>query len=411
MHAANSSLLDLVVNLTDPTGRSDAARLLARRLGADDLIIFVVDAEVEALLPAPGFPQTLSQGRDWRLFLTDCKDKGSASGKLAWLKAADPSAVLGYAASDGSVIVLVGGTPRSDSAELDEVCDLLPLLAAAFRGEKAAQIAESNAAAARQAAAQTRHLAQTLDHARRELQQALRVRDQFLTIAAHELRTPLTSLLGYCQVMTRRTRREGTLNERDQAALDTIYTQAQRLHRMINDLFDLVRLQSNAVVIKREPVDLSQVCRRLVDELSAGIESHTVTLETEAPLMVMGDEQRLEHVLENLLSNAIKYSPNGGAIDVSAIRRNGDACISVSDHGIGIPAEARERLFTRYYRAGNVNPSNISGLGIGLYLVNQIVASHGGTVDFQSEIHKGSTFTVCIPLLQEEPVSSSEPTG
>ena len=389
-------LLNLVSELTSVKRRREAARTLARHLGAEELIIFIEDPEIEVLLPAPGFPQTLPQGRTWRAFIGDCITKHYHTGSLPFPDADTIRPAHGFVGRDGSMMVLLGGAPNRE--EVEETCLFLPLLAAAFRGERAAEVAEGHAAMASQSAAQAKLLTETLDKARRDLQQALHARDQFLTIAAHELKTPLTSLLGYCQVLQRRLARETGMSERNQAALDTIYSQAQRLHKMVNQLFDLGRTQTGVLALEHEPFDLSLLCTRLVNELQPTLEKHKVELHAAEKLIVTADEVRIERVLQNLLDNAIKYSPDGGQIVVNVTSQNGFACIAVSDPGMGIPEEARKEMFNRYYRASNVNPRHISGLGIGLYIVDQIVASHGGKIEVSSEVGRGSTFTVCLPI-------------
>ena len=112
----------------------------------------------------------------------------------------------------------------------------------------------------------------------------------------------------------------------------------------------------------------------------------------------MGDELRLEQVIQNLVQNAIKYSPAGGYVEVRAARNGTMACISVIDQGIGIPQGALSRLFTRFYRAPNVDPQHISGMGVGLYVVQEIVSLHGGKVTVESQEGVGSTFTIYLPL-------------
>jgi signal transduction histidine kinase len=115
------------------------------------------------------------------------------------------------------------------------------------------------------------------------------------------------------------------------------------------------------------------------------------------PLAVDGDELRLEQVFQNLLQNAIKYSPDGGAVKVHLASHPGQICVTVTDHGLGIPQESIPHLFTRFYRAANVDPRSISGMGIGLYVVKEIVGLHGGTVAVESAEGQGSVFTVCLP--------------
>jgi len=116
---------------------------------------------------------------------------------------------------------------------------------------------------------------------------------------------------------------------------------------------------------------------------------------------VQGDAERLEQVLVNVLQNAIKYSPEGGQIRV-AVRRDGqEARVSVKDPGIGVPKEEQARLFQRFFRAGNATTRNYSGLGIGLFVANEIVRRHGGRFEVESEVGSGSTFTICLPALQQ----------
>ena len=118
--------------------------------------------------------------------------------------------------------------------------------------------------------------------------------------------------------------------------------------------------------------------------------------------MIDGDALRLEQVVQNLLQNAIKYTPGGGTITVRVEQHGQMGCIVVSDPGIGIPAEALPRLFQRFYRAANVEQGGIGGLGIGLYVVKEIVTLHSGTITVESAEGAGSTFTVCLPLTQAE---------
>ena len=120
----------------------------------------------------------------------------------------------------------------------------------------------------------------------------------------------------------------------------------------------------------------------------------------DTPVVIAGDRVRLEQVLQNLLDNAMKYSPEGGLITVRVEQRNAQAVLSVSDQGIGIPEEARAKLFDRFYRASNIDRRQMQGVGIGLSIVTEIVALHGGVVEIDSAEGRGSTFTVRLPLSQ-----------
>lgn len=235
--------------------------------------------------------------------------------------------------------------------------------------------------------------------ARAEAEAAVRVRDQFLSVAAHELRTPLTALLGYAQLLARRTERSGALNERDQRTMQIIVDQTARLNRMITTLLDTSRMGLGQLQIERHPMDLRALVERLVEETRSTLVQHTLSLDIPAdPLIIYGDEMRLEQALQNLMQNAIKYSPDGGPVHVSLTQRNTYAAIAVNDRGLGIPADALPNLFQRFFRAENVEAQNITGMGVGLYVVKEIVSHHGGVVDVVSEENVGSTFTLLLPM-------------
>jgi PAS domain S-box-containing protein len=235
--------------------------------------------------------------------------------------------------------------------------------------------------------------------ARAEAQEAVRMRDVFLSVASHELKTPLTSLLGNAQLLQRRVQQQGTFTERNEQAINVIAAQAKRLSKMIVALLDLSRIEMGQLSIEHEPVDLCALVRRVVAEVQPALDQHRVEgVGTDARLLVEGDELRLDQVLQNLIQNAIKYSPEGGLVVVEVEQRGDRAYVAVIDQGIGIPPQALPRLFERLYRAGNVEERQISGMGIGLYVVREIIALHGGTVEVQSEEGRGSTFAFYLPL-------------
>lgn len=246
-----------------------------------------------------------------------------------------------------------------------------------------------------------RRAALAIDNARlyQEAHAAIALRDEFLSIASHELKTPLTTLLGHTQALQRRLARAQTLGERDQRALQTVEEQALRLNKQIGTLLDVSRLELGQFHMNRQPLDLWLLAQAVVAELEPTLMQHTIRLTCSEPVVIVqGDEQRLEQVLHNLLGNAIKYSPNGGPITVYLEQRGDQAWLSVMDQGMGIPEAARAQLFQRFYRASNVHAQHISGMGIGLYLVQEIVMRHGGVVDVQSTEGAGSTFTVRLPV-------------
>lgn len=254
-----------------------------------------------------------------------------------------------------------------------------------------------------------RRAATALDNARlyHEAQQALRVRNEFLSIASHELRTPLTALLGNAQLLQRRAAGE-QFAERDRRFIKVVGDQAIRLSRLIDALLDIARLERGQLTLQRERLELREIVERMLLELQPTLRNHTLAWTLgEQPLMVEADALRMEQVLQNLLSNAVKYSPEGGVVAVRAEVEDGRACISVSDQGIGIAPDALAQLFGRFYRAPNAEQGNIAGMGIGLYLVREIISLHGGEIAAHSVEGRGSTFTLSIPLYRHSPAPPS----
>ncbi|MEP7199372.1 MAG: ATP-binding protein [Chloroflexota bacterium] len=249
-----------------------------------------------------------------------------------------------------------------------------------------------------------RRAALAIDNARlyQKAEAAVRIRDQFLSVASHELKTPLTALVGYADLLQQRAA-EGRFAERDQRAIRVIAQQIARLEKMIGSLFDLSRLEKGQFDIEGAPVELNDLAQQVALQINPTLKRHTLAVRTaSAPVVIFGDEAHLQQALQNLIQNAIKYSPLGGPIDVQVERAGMVATIAVTDHGIGIPAAALPQLFDRFYRASNAEAWHINGMGIGLYIVKEIVRLHGGEVKIESEEGSGSTFTICLPLASNE---------
>jgi signal transduction histidine kinase len=178
-----------------------------------------------------------------------------------------------------------------------------------------------------------------------------------------------------------------------------IVAQAQRLNKMILGLLDASRIETGQLSIERAPVDLCALVGRVVEEIQPTLVNHTLDFQIpSSTLIIDGDEVRLEQVVQNLLSNAVKYSPHGGPIVLQIDHHGQQARLLVTDAGIGIPAQDQPHLFQRFYRASNAATQYMSGMGIGLSVVKEIVTLHGGTVALESSDGQGSTFVVCLPL-------------
>jgi len=238
--------------------------------------------------------------------------------------------------------------------------------------------------------------------ARAEAERANRMKDQFLTVAAHELRTPLTTLMGQAQLFQRRAEREGHLTERDHRTLRVINDQVARLNKLVLALLDVSRLEMGQLNIERTPLDVCALVHRVVQEIAPTAEERRIELVCpDEPLVIDGDELRLEQVVQNLIQNALKYSWAPEPIRVTVTPQAGHGCVVVQDWGIGIPRDELPNLFKRFYRAKNVERQHISGMGIGLCVVKEIITLHGGTVEVDSAEGVGSTFTVRLPRAED----------
>jgi signal transduction histidine kinase len=245
-----------------------------------------------------------------------------------------------------------------------------------------------------------------VDNARlyQEAQESIRSREVFITVASHELKTPMTVLRGYVDLLQRYGTNQTLTPEQLQRTLGALSSQVSRLDNLMDILWDLSRIQIGRLSLSFEPVDLCALTARLVEEIRPELERHTIELSyPETPLVVEGDVPRLEQIIRNLLHNAIKYSPEGGPVNVFLESEGTYAALAVSDRGLGIPAEAIPHLFERFFRVKAATGRPTEGLGVGLYVVRELVTLHGGSVEVESTEGEGSTFTVRLPLARPGP--------
>lgn len=227
-------------------------------------------------------------------------------------------------------------------------------------------------------------------------------RDDFLSIASHELKTPLTSLKLQSQVMMRAIARkdpEALSEEKITNLVRQIDNQTTRLTRLVDDMLDISRIRTGRLKIVKEKVNLNEVIMDVIERLKPQfIKSIGETPELDLVPEVEGqwDRFRLEQVLTNLFTNAIRYG-NGKPVKVKTEIKDKSTTIYVIDHGIGIAKENIDKIFERFERGG-MSASEVSGLGLGLYITSQIVKAHGGTIKVESEVNKGSTFIVELPI-------------
>ena len=232
-----------------------------------------------------------------------------------------------------------------------------------------------------------------------ELTRVADMRRDFVANVSHELKTPLTAIRGYAETL-----RDGALEDLPTAQrfMERILTACQRLQALLDDLLTLSRLES--VVSspgEREPVDLPAVIYRAADMLAAAARERQVRIDLDVAPEIPpfpGDPDGIERLVVNLLDNAIKYNRSPGSVSVRLARVDGHALLEVSDTGIGIPQDALPRLFERFYRVDKGRSRDEGGTGLGLAIVKHVAQAHGGQVEVESRIGKGSTFRVKLPL-------------
>jgi signal transduction histidine kinase len=254
------------------------------------------------------------------------------------------------------------------------------------------------------------------------MREANALKDEFLAITAHEFRTPLTVILAHSQVALRQLRRMGNNEEPIQRlndSLATIEEQTHQLTNIVNTFLEVTQINRGQMVIKSAAVDIAEIAQQVVTASSATSVQHSISCNiapAEHPYLVMGDSSRLSQIFGNLIQNAIKYSPLGGPITVSLRQYRSDAErtieVCITDKGIGIPKEALPRLFERFYRAPNIQGTKTKGIGLGLYLVAELLHMHGGTIRAESSgVHgEGSRFIFTLPAIESDIVKSDRTT-
>ncbi|WP_222432834.1 hybrid sensor histidine kinase/response regulator [Caenimonas sedimenti] len=398
---AAGPLRSLIDALSDEARRAEAAGELARALGAAYLLVYVEDKELRLLLPAPGMPKTLSAGPRWRAFLADCREPGDHA---AAVDIEGQEFVAHARVTEHCALVLVGDKKIAFPEDFEVA---LPLLCAVLRAQQAMAIERAEASDARAAAAKAHQLAKALDAARgaaAELNHQLRSehqrKDEFLAMLAHELRNPLAPMTSAIEIIRRAPERDAVLLDRQLAVMTR---QLHQLTHLVDDLLDVSRVSRGLIELRLEVLRLDDLLAASLDASRPLVESrgHRVrVVEAPAPLHVHGDRVRLTQVFSNLLNNAAKYTPPGGEIELAVLQDGAQACIRISDTGVGIPKEMLGSIFEMFTQVPGSLDRAPGGLGIGLTLVRMLVDSHGGSVRAESAgPNQGSTFHVLLPLI------------
>lgn len=222
------------------------------------------------------------------------------------------------------------------------------------------------------------------------------VRQEFLSNVSHELRTPLTSIIAFVETLE-----DGAIEDRENNLrfLGVIRKNAERMHRLIDDISELSLIESGRVRIEIKQKNPSAVIEEIFTNLSTKANERFIELINQVPenITVFADAVRFEQMLTNLIDNAIKFNREGGSVTVSHTRNENSDLISVADAGEGISGDHQQRIFERFYRTDRARSREIGGTGLGLAIVKHLARLHGGEVSVTSTLGKGTTFTIELP--------------
>jgi signal transduction histidine kinase len=230
----------------------------------------------------------------------------------------------------------------------------------------------------------------------KELQRA---KDDLLSIASHQLRTPATGVKQYIGML--REGYGGTVSTRQKRLLNEAYNSNERQLGIIDEILHVARIDTGRLVLQKERIKIRSIVDQILREQAKAIKDKSQRILTKFPSKILyanGDPQYVRMALENIISNAIKYTPEGGKVTIKIRRQQEFAAIVVSDNGVGIDKKDMDLLFQKFSRIPNELSRQTAGSGVGLYIAQQLVEMHGGSIEVTSAAGKGTTFTILLPL-------------
>jgi PAS domain S-box-containing protein len=231
-----------------------------------------------------------------------------------------------------------------------------------------------------------------------EQKQMQRQKDDFLGIASHELKTPVTSIKAYAQVLGAMLSNEG--EEKKAQMVMKMDAQLNRLTNLIGDLLDVTKINSGRILFNKVWFDFNKAVEECVQDLQHTTNKHILVMDFKETGKVYSDKERIGQVMTNLISNAVKYSPHSNRIIISTEREGNMVTVCVEDFGIGIPDDKKEKVFEQFYRVSGSKQHTFPGLGLGLYISNEIIRREGGRMWVNSTEGKGSTFCFSLPVTE-----------
>jgi signal transduction histidine kinase len=375
--------------------------------------IFPVEQESEPHVFNTGsFPKKLSREDETKLFASASDSKGEVivadqlprqqHGLQKAMNSADISVIVKLETSRELVGHLFFGSKQNGTMYNTKDLQLLKTV-----GDELA-LAIQNSLRFKEISEFNEHLQQRIDEATAELQESNKklqqldeAKDEFISMASHQLRTPLTSVKGYLSMVLDGD--AGEITPKQHKLLEEAYTSSQRMVYLIGDFLNVSRLKTGKFVIEMTTIDLAELIAEEIEQLEGTAQARDLKLKYDKPLhfpQIVADENKLRQVIMNFIDNAIFYSQPGKTVTVELTHNGGEVSLKVRDQGIGVPAGERHKLFTKFYRAKNARKVRPDGTGIGLFMAKKVIVAHGGSILFESQENKGSTFGFRLPIKQ-----------
>lgn len=335
-----------------------------------------------------------------KLFLMDNRDTSNIKLKDA-MNSIGARVIAPLKTSQGSLGILIIGGKRSGDAYSPKDSNLLSVSVDEIA------IGVQNALRFEEIQRFNETLQEKVDSATHRLQRAnarLRqldaTKDEFVSMASHQLRTPLTSVKGYLSMVLEGD--AGKLNPTQEKLLREAFTSSERMVRLIGDFLNVSRLRTGRFVLEKRKINLADLVEGEVEQLESTAATRGLELVYEKPdnFPVMDlDKNKIQQVVMNFIDNALFYSKPGGKIRIELLKKQNEVTLKIKDNGIGVPAQEKSRIFTKFYRASNARKQRPDGTGIGLFMAQKVVVAHGGSVIFESAEGKGSTFGFHLPIV------------
>jgi len=274
--------------------------------------------------------------------------------------------------------------------------------------ERTKELQETNANLEKTVVERTKELVMAnykLKKAIEELKDLNKMKSEFLALASHQMRSPLSATMWSLERLKELFEKSSSVSEENRRLLEEALERNKRMAKLIDNLLNISRIEAGRFLQKVEAVSLDDVVRGVIDILPAPEEQRSIAVRYTSPkeqFIIMADTEKLALAIENIIDNAIKYSPPKATVDVAILRGAGNVAVYIKDQGMGIPKSEQEGVFGKFFRGQNAEKSQIPGSGLGLYLAKKIIDGHGGSMSFESEEGKGTTFFIQLPLVEEE---------